>query len=245
MREKDEARRKRRGWVITQRRRLSSTLPQQTRGRKQRGQQEQDVKLMTARKSEVWGKKKKGNIQGHVPFQTTQEPSLQSDSKRHFLTTNWPHKAIALLRNAGICHHARHSRPWCELETVLVHESFFLSPANISTSPPPPPFASLVVNSFSSGAGRGCLERLQAEKLSRKRIPPQHVIISLLEAKQLSQLFSLSHLAVLYTHRLSAGPLTPALLQHHTNVMQSACQLRPADLRRAQLLSAPCKTHSH
>lgn len=111
--------------------------------------------------------------------------------------------------------------------------------------PPPPPFASLVVNSFSSGAGRGCLERLQAEKLSRKRIPPQHVIISLLEAKQLSQLFSLSHLAILYTHRLSAGPLTPALLQHHTNVTQSACQLWPADLRRAQLLSAPCKTHSH
>lgn len=39
-----------------------------------------------------------------------------------------------------------------------------------------------------------------------------------------------SHLAVLYTHRLSAGPLTPALPQHRTDVTQPGGQLRPADL---------------
>lgn len=164
-----------------------------------------------------------------------QEPPLQSGSQRHFLTTNWP-RACATTHDTSVpAASQKRSSPTNPFPSLCQHQ-------HVS---PPPPSAPLVVNSFSSGAGRGCLERLQAGKLSRNRIPPQHVIISLLEAKQLRQLFPCSHLAVLYTHRLSAGPLTPARLHHHADVTQPGCRLRPADLRRAQLLSAPCKTHSH
>lgn len=228
---------KRRAWVTTQRRRRSSTPCPSSDCVGSREESNRDTEATTGRSRELKEKNYAGT-RGLAELLLC----LQSDSKARFLSTNQPHKPVV---RGGACIFEK--RNTSVLGTIPFHQSFPLPPCQQQHFSPPPLSASLVVNSFSSGVGRGCLERLQAEKLSRKRIPPQHVIISLLEAKQLRQLFSLSHLDILYTHKLSAGRLTPALLHHHTNVTQPACQLSPANLRQRaqQFSSAPRKTSSH
>lgn len=102
---------------------------------------------------------------------------------------------------------------------------FFLSSATISTAAPS------LVNSSSPRAGRGCLERLQAAKLPRNRIPPQHIIINSLEAKQLSQLFP--------------PPSFSCFVRTQAFRWSTAPRSAPASCRRPRLLSALRKTRSH